>query len=88
MKDGTVSMHHRNIQALAIEMYKIKNDLSTKILSNIFTQKTQNHYSLPNASDFKFHLYELFIAEQNWFYRGIKLVALCVILLIFVIKYF
>ena len=38
VKDGTVSMHRRNIQALAIEMYKIKNDLSTDILSNIFTQ--------------------------------------------------
>ena len=43
VKDGTVSMHHRNIQALAIEMYKIKNDLSTEILSDIFTQRTQNH---------------------------------------------
>ena len=53
VKDGTVSMHHRNIQALAIEMYKIKNDLSTEILSNIFTQRTQNHYSLRNASDFQ-----------------------------------
>ena len=42
VKDGAVSMHHRNIQALAIEIYKIKNDLSTEILSNIFTQRTQN----------------------------------------------
>ena len=53
VKDGTVSMHHWNIQALAIEMYKIKNDLSTEILSNVFTQRTQNHYSLWNASDFQ-----------------------------------
>ena len=53
LRDGTVSMHHRNIQAPAIEMYKIKNDLSTEILSNIFTQRTQNHYSLGNASDFQ-----------------------------------
>ena len=53
VKDGTVSMHHRNIQALAIEMYKIKNDLSTEILSNIFTQRTQNHHSLQSASDFQ-----------------------------------
>ena len=67
MKDGTVSMHHRNIQALAIEMYKIKNDLSTEILSNIFTQKTQNHYSLPNASDFK-------IPFVRTVYRGTELV--------------
>ena len=53
VKDGTVSMHHRNIQALAIEMCKIKKDLSTEILSNILTQRTQNHYSLRNASDFQ-----------------------------------
>ena len=24
-KDGSVSIHHRNIQSLAIEMYKVKN---------------------------------------------------------------
>ena len=53
MKDGAVSMHHRNIQALAIEIYKIKNDLSTEILSNTFTQRTQNHHGLQNASDFQ-----------------------------------
>ena len=27
-KDGTVSIHHRNIQNLAIEMYKVKNKLA------------------------------------------------------------
>ena len=53
MKNGTVSMHHRNIQALVIEMCKLKNDLSTEILSNIFTQRTKNHYSLRNAGDFQ-----------------------------------
>ena len=34
-------------------MYRIKNDLSTEIFPNIFTQRTQNHYSLQNASDFQ-----------------------------------
>ena len=138
VKDGTVSMHHRNIQALAIEMYKIKNDLSTEILSNIFTQRTQNHYSLRNASDFQipfvrtvYHgtesisylgpeIWDIVPAEmknaislnsfkaqiKKWlpfncpcrlckpyingvgFLEGIKLVALCVIFLIFVVKCF
>ena len=36
-----------------LQTYKIKNDLSTEILSNIYTQRTQNHYSLQNASDFQ-----------------------------------
>ena len=34
-------------------MYKIKNDLSSETLSNIFTQRTQNQYSLRNASGFQ-----------------------------------
>ena len=53
VKDGTVSMHLRNVQTLAIEMYKIKNDLSTEILSNILTQRTQNHNSVQNPCDFQ-----------------------------------
>ena len=53
MKDGTVSMHHRNIQTLATEIHKIKNNLLAEIVPNIFTQRTQNHYSLRNTSDFK-----------------------------------
>ena len=35
-KDKTVSIHHRNIQYLAIEMYKVINNLSPQILNEIF----------------------------------------------------
>ena len=34
-------------------MYKIKNNLSTEILTNSFTQRTKNHYSLRNVCDFQ-----------------------------------
>ena len=36
-KDGSVSIHHRNIQALATEFYKIKNGLSPELFTEIFT---------------------------------------------------
>ena len=36
--DGSVSAHYRNIQTLAIEMYKSKYNLSTDILNNLFSE--------------------------------------------------
>ena len=46
IKDGTVSIHHRNIQTLATEMLKVKNELFPEIICDIFTQRINNHYIL------------------------------------------
>ena len=35
-KDNSVSIHHRNLQVLATEMYKIKNDMAPELLNAIF----------------------------------------------------
>ena len=35
-KDGSVTVHHRNIQTLAVEMFKVKNNLSPKIIQDLF----------------------------------------------------
>ena len=35
-KDNSVTIDHRNIQSLAIELYKAKNDLSPEIMREIF----------------------------------------------------
>ena len=35
IKNGTI--HHRNIQTLAAEMFKVKNELSPEIIYAIFT---------------------------------------------------
>ena len=51
-KDGSVSIHHRNIQALAIEMFKVKRKLCPEITSDIFMERTNYHYNLRNRSDF------------------------------------
>ena len=37
-KDGSVSVHHRNIQSLATEMLQIKHGQSREIVNDIFTQ--------------------------------------------------
>ena len=35
-KDNSASIHYRNIQALAIEMYKVANGVSPEIMNEIF----------------------------------------------------
>ena len=52
-KDGSVSIHHRNIQSLAIEMYKVKNKIAPIITANIFCPMPENHYNLRNQNDFE-----------------------------------
>ena len=38
-KDGSVSIHERNLHVLATEMYKISNGLSTPLMKDIFPTK-------------------------------------------------
>ena len=37
-KDGTVTIHQQNIRSLAVEMFKVTNDLSPPFMRNIFTK--------------------------------------------------
>ena len=41
--DNSMTIHHRNIQKLAIEMYKIKNDLSPMPMKDIFKKYVNTH---------------------------------------------
>ena len=53
IKDGTVSIRHRNIQTLATEMFKVKNELSPEIICDIFMQRINNHYNLRHINHFE-----------------------------------
>ena len=46
-KDNSVTIHHQNIQRLAIEMFKIKNKISPTPMQDLFT-KNQCNYELRN----------------------------------------
>ena len=45
--DNSVSIHHKNIQKVAIEMYKVKNNLSLPLINKLF-KPTLNDYDLRN----------------------------------------
>ena len=42
-KDNSITIHQRNLQRLAIEMYKIKNNLSPLPMQELFTQNLNMH---------------------------------------------
>ena len=48
-RDKTFSIHHKNVQSLAIEIYKFVNDLSPEIMNSVFNLKENNRYSLRNV---------------------------------------
>ena len=50
-KDGSVSIHNRNIQFLATEMYKVKNNLSVSLVTDLFKQRNEV-YNLRNNNLF------------------------------------
>ena len=51
-KDNYVSIHYRNLQALAIEMYKVANKMSPEIMNEIFQLREKSHYNLHYTSEF------------------------------------
>ena len=50
-KDNTVSIHHRNLQLLATEIFKIENNMAPEILNEISQNRT-SPYDLWKTSSF------------------------------------
>ena len=51
-KDKSFSIHHRNLQKLATEMFKIKNELSPRFMSTIFPT-SKNPYNMRSDQTFQ-----------------------------------
>ena len=64
--DKSFNIHHRNIQSLAIELFKIKNNLSVSIMNGIFQPRavsynfmSQIDFSRPNVNSEHFGINSL-----------------------------
>ena len=44
--DNSVSVHNRNIQCLAIELYKVFNDICPDIMKDVFPLSTSSNYDI------------------------------------------
>ena len=51
-KDGSVSIHYRNLRALAIEMYRICNGMAPEIVTENLPLRPQGQYNIRSWSDF------------------------------------
>ena len=55
VKYNSVTIHHRNIQRLAIQMYMVANSMSPDIMSEIFQLKENTQYHLRHTSQLMAH---------------------------------
>ena len=76
LKDNSVSIHHRNLQKLATEMYKIITDHSPTIMKSIF-QLSTNPYELRNKNPFQTtNVHSVYNGIETISFRGPKIWAL------------
>ena len=50
--DDSVSIHERNVQKLATEIFKVKNSVAPEIMTGIFEMKEPNYHLRSDASHF------------------------------------
>ena len=50
--DNSVSIHHKNLQCLTIELYKIFNGISPDIMKDVFHLNTSSNYYIRNRPTF------------------------------------
>ena len=66
-KDGSVSIHHRNIKALGTEFCKMKNGLSPELFTEIFTRETESHHNLRRCNNFRIPFVGIFfVGPKIW----------------------
>ena len=74
IRDGTISIHHRNIQTLTTEMFKVKNEKSPEIICDIFTPKINNRYNLRYINHFETPFVKnVYNGTENASYLGPKI---------------
>ena len=56
-KDNFVTIHHRNLQTLAYYLFKVKNNMTPEILTEIFPQKESNYSTVLQGRRIKTVMY-------------------------------
>ena len=75
-KDGSFEIHHRNLQKLATEMYKVKNNLTPTLMKSVF-QDRAIPYNLRNINPFRTNnVHTVYNGTVTISFRGPKTCAL------------
>ena len=68
----SVSLHTRNLQTLAIEMYKVSRGIAPKIFADIFSCNSRLNCDLRYQSDFNRPLIKSYLMEQKPFHIWVR----------------
>ena len=71
-KDNSVRIHHRNLQKLATEMYKLNNNISPTLLKNILPEKDNIHNLRSNNPFQTFNIRTVGYGMETIAFRGPK----------------
>ena len=73
-EDNSVSIHIRNIQRIAIEMFRFYNGLSPPLMNNIFKLRAENPYNLKQVSEFSWPMVKsVYHGTESISYLGPKI---------------
>ena len=76
-KDGSVSIHHQNLQKLAAEMFKVSRGLNPEIVNEVFQFRKQIPYELRERSQFQIPwVHSVFSGTESLKFLGPKVWAL------------
>ena len=64
-KDNSVSIHHRNIQRVAIEMYKVKNNLCPEIMKSLFVPQAHSINTRSKSSFLRPRINSVYYGENS-----------------------
>ena len=77
VKDGSVSIHHQNLQKLAVEMFKVSRGLSPEIVNELFQFREQIPYELRQRPQFQIPwVHSVFSGTESLKFLGPKVWAL------------
>ena len=65
VKNGSCKIHHYNLKLLAVEMYKVKNNLSPEFMQDIFPERNIERYNLRKQVNFQIPGPKLLLMELN-----------------------
>ena len=75
-KDNSVSLHYNNIHALAIELYKIANDIAPKTTSEVCKPRDTLYYNLGYTTQFSTDpIHSVYNGTESASYFGPKIPA-------------
>ena len=64
-KGNTVSIHHRYLQVLVTEIFKIKNNIATKIINEIFQNMTSSYNLQKNTSFYVRKVHSVYYGTES-----------------------